>query len=202
MDAHEMETETDDQVSASPLQFARRFAYLLLAVFVKLSVSSWRTHACVISMIICLTGHLSFQISFYLKSDYILYIWCSITSYQVEALEKAIKQNTIVFLETGSGKTLIAIMLLRSYAYLFRKPSPCFCVFLVPQVVLVSQVSFFCLLLTFIVYVECGLLFICIFAHTLNLREQHTVGSMFCRIGVRFDIVDKGIHEQFNAEMH
>uniref|UniRef100_A0A1J3CVJ0 Endoribonuclease Dicer-like protein 2 n=1 Tax=Noccaea caerulescens TaxID=107243 RepID=A0A1J3CVJ0_NOCCA len=60
-------------------------------------------------------------------------------SYQVEALEKAIKQNTIVFLETGSGKTLIAIMLLRSYAYLFRKPSPCFSVFLVPQVVLVSQ---------------------------------------------------------------
>lgn len=61
-------------------------------------------------------------------------------SYQVEALEKAMKQNTIVYLETGSGKTLIAIMLLRSYAYLFRKPSPCFSVFLVPQVVLVTQV--------------------------------------------------------------
>lgn len=60
-------------------------------------------------------------------------------SYQVEALEKAMKQNTIVYLETGSGKTLIAIMLLRSYAYLFRKPSPCFTVFLVPQVVLVTQ---------------------------------------------------------------
>ncbi|XP_010549776.1 PREDICTED: endoribonuclease Dicer homolog 2 isoform X2 [Tarenaya hassleriana] len=60
-------------------------------------------------------------------------------SYQVEALEKAIKQNTIVFLETGSGKTLIAIMLLRSYAHLFRKPSPHFAVFLVPQVVLVTQ---------------------------------------------------------------
>lgn len=69
--------------------------------------------------------------------------WCSIISYQVEALEKAIKQNTVVFLETGSGKTLIAIMLLRSYAYLFRKPSPCFSVFLVPQVVLVSQVWFY-----------------------------------------------------------
>ncbi|GJW57064.1 endoribonuclease Dicer homolog 2-like protein [Tanacetum coccineum] len=34
-------------------------------------------------------------------------------SYQIEALDQAIKQNTIVFLETGSGKTLIAIMLLR-----------------------------------------------------------------------------------------
>ncbi|KAK9285594.1 hypothetical protein L1049_024789 [Liquidambar formosana] len=39
-------------------------------------------------------------------------------SYQLDALKKAINQNTIVFLETGSGKTLIAIMLLRSYAYL------------------------------------------------------------------------------------
>ncbi|XP_021890882.1 endoribonuclease Dicer homolog 2-like [Carica papaya] len=60
-------------------------------------------------------------------------------SYQVEALEKAIKQNTIVFLETGSGKTMISIMLLRSYAHLFRKPSRNFAVFLVPQVVLVTQ---------------------------------------------------------------
>ncbi|KAL7582994.1 endoribonuclease Dicer homolog 2-like [Lactuca sativa] len=60
-------------------------------------------------------------------------------SYQIEALEQAIKQNTIVFLETGSGKTLIAIMLLRHYAYLLRKPSRFFAVFLVPTVVLVQQ---------------------------------------------------------------
>ncbi|KAJ7978287.1 Endoribonuclease Dicer-like [Quillaja saponaria] len=60
-------------------------------------------------------------------------------SYQLEALEKAIKQNTIVFLETGSGKTLIAIMLLRSYAYLLRKPSSFIAIFLVPKVVLVPQ---------------------------------------------------------------
>ncbi|KAI3507009.1 hypothetical protein L1887_21714 [Cichorium endivia] len=60
-------------------------------------------------------------------------------SYQIEALEQAIKQNTIVFLETGSGKTLIAIMLLRHYAYLLRKPSPFIAVFLVPTVVLVKQ---------------------------------------------------------------
>lgn len=62
-------------------------------------------------------------------------------NYQLEALEKAIKQNTIVYLETGSGKTLIAIMLLRSYAYLIRKPAPFFAVFLVPTVVLVEQQS-------------------------------------------------------------
>ncbi|XP_073032399.1 endoribonuclease Dicer homolog 2-like [Primulina eburnea] len=60
-------------------------------------------------------------------------------SYQLEALEKALKQNTIVYLETGSGKTLIAIMLLRSYAHLLRKPSPFIAVFLVPTVVLVAQ---------------------------------------------------------------
>ncbi|KAK6775177.1 hypothetical protein RDI58_026178 [Solanum bulbocastanum] len=59
--------------------------------------------------------------------------------YQLEALEIALKQNTIVYLETGSGKTLIAIMLLRSYACLFRKPSPYIAVFLVPTVVLVTQ---------------------------------------------------------------
>ncbi|XP_027927327.1 endoribonuclease Dicer homolog 2-like [Vigna unguiculata] len=60
-------------------------------------------------------------------------------SYQLEALDKAIHENTIVYLETGSGKTLIAIMLLRSYAHHLRKPSPFIAVFLVPQVVLVSQ---------------------------------------------------------------
>ncbi|KAJ9546095.1 hypothetical protein OSB04_025802 [Centaurea solstitialis] len=60
-------------------------------------------------------------------------------SYQIEALEQAMKQNTIVFLETGSGKTLIAIMLLRRYAHLFRKPKPFVSVFLVPTVVLVKQ---------------------------------------------------------------
>ncbi|XP_068665056.1 endoribonuclease Dicer homolog 2 [Aristolochia californica] len=59
--------------------------------------------------------------------------------YQLEALEKAKKENTIVFLETGSGKTLIAIMLLRNYAHQLRKPSEMVAVFLVPTVVLVKQ---------------------------------------------------------------
>ncbi|KAI4342145.1 hypothetical protein MLD38_026801 [Melastoma candidum] len=59
--------------------------------------------------------------------------------YQLEAFEFSRRQNTIVFLETGTGKTLIAIMLLRSYAHLIRKPSAGIAVFLVPQVVLVSQ---------------------------------------------------------------
>ncbi|KAK9673490.1 hypothetical protein RND81_12G170800 [Saponaria officinalis] len=61
-------------------------------------------------------------------------------SYQIEAFEQAMKQNTIVFLETGSGKTLISIMLIRSFAYLLRRPTqPYIAVFLVPKVVLVTQ---------------------------------------------------------------
>ncbi|XP_074323641.1 endoribonuclease Dicer homolog 2-like isoform X2 [Apium graveolens] len=60
-------------------------------------------------------------------------------SYQLDALDMAKNKNTIVFLETGSGKTLIAIMLLQSYAYCLRKPSSSLAVFLVPSVVLVSQ---------------------------------------------------------------
>ncbi|KAL5998516.1 hypothetical protein ACLOJK_009459 [Asimina triloba] len=60
-------------------------------------------------------------------------------NYQLEALEKAKKENTIVFLETGSGKTLIAVMLLRHYTHELRKPSKFIAVFLVPTVVLVSQ---------------------------------------------------------------
>lgn len=66
------------------------------------------------------------------------YVLCY--SYQLEAFEKAKNENTIVYLETGSGKTLIAIMLLRSYAFMLRKPSTFIAVFLVPKVVLVKQV--------------------------------------------------------------
>lgn len=91
----------------------------------------------------------------------------------MEALEKAMKQNTIVYLETGSGKTLIAIMLLRSYAYLFRKPSPCFSVFLVPQVVLVTQV--WCFLSIFL---------LSLFAMLLTWGVVHHLINLLCRIGI------------------
>uniref|UniRef100_A0A0E0KFW1 Uncharacterized protein n=1 Tax=Oryza punctata TaxID=4537 RepID=A0A0E0KFW1_ORYPU len=60
--------------------------------------------------------------------------------YQLEALERAVRGNTVAFLETGSGKTLIAVMLLRAYAHRVRRPdSRRFAVFLVPTVVLVGQ---------------------------------------------------------------
>ncbi|KAG6468597.1 hypothetical protein ZIOFF_073285 [Zingiber officinale] len=60
-------------------------------------------------------------------------------SYQLEALEKAKKDNTIIFLETGSEKTLIVVMLLRSYAFTIRKPLQHIVVFLIPTVILVTQ---------------------------------------------------------------
>ncbi|CAL4917737.1 unnamed protein product [Urochloa decumbens] len=61
-------------------------------------------------------------------------------SYQLEALERALAGNTVAFLETGAGKTLIAVLLLRAYARRIRSsPPPCFAVFLVPTVVLVGQ---------------------------------------------------------------
>ncbi|KAG6468599.1 hypothetical protein ZIOFF_073287 [Zingiber officinale] len=59
--------------------------------------------------------------------------------YQLEALEKAKKDNTIIFLETGSEKTLIVVMLLRSYAFMIRKPLQHIVVFLIPTVILVTQ---------------------------------------------------------------
>lgn len=60
--------------------------------------------------------------------------------YQLEALERALAGNTLVFLETGAGKTLIAVLLLRRFAHRIRSsPPPSFAVFLVPTVVLVSQ---------------------------------------------------------------
>ncbi|XP_042432718.1 endoribonuclease Dicer homolog 2b-like [Zingiber officinale] len=59
--------------------------------------------------------------------------------YQLEVLEKAKKENTIVFLETGYGKMLIAVMLLHSYAFAIWKPSWDIAIFLIPTIILVTQ---------------------------------------------------------------
>ncbi|KAH9328955.1 hypothetical protein KI387_001063 [Taxus chinensis] len=59
--------------------------------------------------------------------------------YQLEVLNKAIEENTIAYLDTGSGKTLIAVMLVKSYAHLIRKPQNNIAIFMVPTVVLVQQ---------------------------------------------------------------
>jgi CRISPR/Cas system-associated endonuclease/helicase Cas3 len=60
--------------------------------------------------------------------------------YQLEVLEKASKENIILYLETGGGKTLIAVLLMKSLAHNLRlKGDKRIAVFLVPTVILVHQ---------------------------------------------------------------
>lgn len=61
--------------------------------------------------------------------------------YQLDVLEQAKKRNTIAFLETGAGKTLIAVLLMKSIsAELQKQNKKMLAVFLVPKVPLVYQV--------------------------------------------------------------
>ncbi|KNA22477.1 hypothetical protein SOVF_033880 isoform A [Spinacia oleracea] len=59
--------------------------------------------------------------------------------YQLELAKKALEENVIVVLETGCGKTLIAILLMCDMAHIIKKPQNNVCVFLAPTVVLVHQ---------------------------------------------------------------
>lgn len=60
--------------------------------------------------------------------------------YQLDVLDQAKKKNTIAFLETGAGKTLIAVLLIRSICNdLQRQNKKILAVFLVPKVPLVYQ---------------------------------------------------------------
>ncbi|KAE9460262.1 hypothetical protein C3L33_07834, partial [Rhododendron williamsianum] len=60
--------------------------------------------------------------------------------YQLEVLQQAKQKNTIAFLETGAGKTLIAVLLIRSVCSdLQRENKKMLAVFLVPKVPLVYQ---------------------------------------------------------------
>ncbi|PIN07709.1 dsRNA-specific nuclease Dicer [Handroanthus impetiginosus] len=60
--------------------------------------------------------------------------------YQLDVLEQAKKRNTIAFLETGAGKTLIAVLLMKSVSIeLQKKNKKMLAVFLVPKVPLVYQ---------------------------------------------------------------
>nr|ASZ84523.1 putative abnormal suspensor 1 [Juniperus phoenicea] len=60
--------------------------------------------------------------------------------YQIEVLEQALVKNTIAFLETGAGKTLIAVLLMRSVCKTMRKEGrKMLAIFLVPKVPLVYQ---------------------------------------------------------------
>ncbi|XAR62909.1 Ribonuclease III [Bertholletia excelsa] len=60
--------------------------------------------------------------------------------YQLDVLEQAKQRNTIAFLETGAGKTLIAVLLIKSvYNDFQRQNRKMLAVFLVPKVPLVYQ---------------------------------------------------------------
>ncbi|KAK7258405.1 hypothetical protein RIF29_23980 [Crotalaria pallida] len=60
--------------------------------------------------------------------------------YQLDVLEQAKNRNTIAFLETGAGKTLIAVLLIRSmHESLQKQNKKMLAVFLVPKVPLVYQ---------------------------------------------------------------
>lgn len=62
--------------------------------------------------------------------------------YQLDVLEQAKQKNTIAFLETGAGKTLIAILLIKSiHESLQKQDKKMLAVFLVPKVPLVYQVN-------------------------------------------------------------
>ncbi|KAM0946851.1 hypothetical protein DsansV1_C08g0079921 [Dioscorea sansibarensis] len=60
--------------------------------------------------------------------------------YQLDVLEQAKKKNTIAFLETGAGKTLIAVLLIKSIcAEMLKENKKMLAIFLVPKVPLVYQ---------------------------------------------------------------
>ncbi|ONL93108.1 dicer-like 101 [Zea mays] len=60
--------------------------------------------------------------------------------YQLEVLEQAKSRNTIAFLETGAGKTLIAVLLIKSICdKMLKENKKILAVFLVPKVPLVYQ---------------------------------------------------------------
>lgn len=61
--------------------------------------------------------------------------------YQLELCKKALEENIIVYLETGCGKTHIAVLLMHEMGHLIRKPQKNIFVFLAPTVALVNQVS-------------------------------------------------------------
>jgi superfamily II DNA or RNA helicase len=62
--------------------------------------------------------------------------------YQLEILEEAKQRNTIAYLETGTGKTLISVLLIKALsAELRRKDVKKLTAFIVPLVPLVHQVG-------------------------------------------------------------
>lgn len=61
----------------------------------------------------------------------------------MDLCKKALEENVVVYLGTGSGKTHIAVLLIYEMGHLIKKPQKSICVFLAPTVALVQQVFFF-----------------------------------------------------------
>ncbi|XP_043720331.1 endoribonuclease Dicer homolog 4-like isoform X1 [Telopea speciosissima] len=59
--------------------------------------------------------------------------------YQLDLCKKAVEENVIVYLGTGSGKTHIAVLLIYELGHLIKKPQKNICVFLAPTIPLVRQ---------------------------------------------------------------
>ncbi|KAM7263172.1 hypothetical protein ACFE04_000855 [Oxalis oulophora] len=59
--------------------------------------------------------------------------------YQLELCNKALKDNIIVYLGTGSGKTHIAVLLIDEMSHFIKKPQSKICIFLAPTNALVEQ---------------------------------------------------------------
>lgn len=71
-------------------------------------------------------------------------------------------ENIIVYLETGCGKTHIAVMLIYEINSRIKKPNKDICIFLAPTVALVEQVSpFFLFILCTSTYFD--IFFVCFF---------------------------------------
>ena len=88
-------------------------------------------------------------------------------TYQLEVLAQAKVKNTIAFLETGAGKTLIAVLLMKYKHQLMREQEPnhkrMLAVFLVPKVPLVYQVCYAMMLY----------IYKCIYVYILHHHHHH-----------------------------
>lgn len=99
--------------------------------------------------------------------------------YQLELCKKALEENIIVYLETGCGKTHIAVLLIYEMGHLIRQPQKSACIFLAPTVALVHQVRFSCLKIFFL---DLLFDFWMIYTFKINVAAYMLSTGMLCSI--------------------